>query len=137
MKVLNQIAKLTNIKLLILVLSLLGSQLAMVPEVYAQLDTITLPEEIEIDGVEEDSNIIEIIIAVVRVLAVIVIWIIVIAVGISFMKNILASVNKVMNSRGQDGGTKWGDVVGDILGNAFILIIIFAFAIYLQGFLIE
>lgn len=108
--------------------------LLYVGDANAQLDKIKLPTNIKVDGVDEESNILEIIIALVKVIAQIGIWLIIIIAGLSLLKNIIKSINRVMDSKNSEGGVKWGEVIGDIIGNAVILVLILLVGVWLQSY---
>jgi hypothetical protein len=103
-------------------------------DAHAQLDKIKLPTNIKVDGIDEESNILDIIIGVVKVVAQIGIWLIIIIAGLSLLKNIIKSINRVMDSKNNEGGVKWGEVIGDIIGNAVILVLILLVGVWLQSY---
>ena len=60
-----------------------------------------------------------------------VLWLFMIGVSFVMIKNVIKSVNKVR----KDEDTKWADVVGDIVGNAVVVVIVIAFGLWVNTFL--
>lgn len=101
---------------------------------HAQLDKIKLPSNIKVDGVDEDSGLLEIIIGVIKVIAQIALWAIIIIAAVSMLKNILKSINRASDNAREEGGIKWGAVIGDILGNVAVIIILLLIGVWLQSY---
>lgn len=76
------------------------------------LPTVTIP------GVTSSSSATEIITMVIKYAVKMILWILVVIVGVGFIKNTVKSVHKVR--RDEEG--KWADVVGEITGNAVVVI---------------
>jgi hypothetical protein len=90
-----------------------------------RMPTATIP------GVTEDSNTADMVINLFKYAGLAVMWILVILMGVVLVKNIIKSVNKVR----RDEETKWADVLGDILGNALVMLIVVVFAGWLTTYL--
>lgn len=76
------------------------------------LPTVSIP------NVTSSSSATEIITAVIKYAVKMILWILVVIVGVGFIKNTVKSVHKVR--RDEEG--KWADVVGEITGNAVVVI---------------
>lgn len=90
-----------------------------------RMPTATIP------GVSDDSNTADMVINLFKYAGLAVMWILVILMGVVLVKNIIKSVNKVR----RDEETKWADVLGDILGNALVMLIVVVFASWLTTYL--
>jgi hypothetical protein len=82
-------------------------------------------------GVTNSSSATEIITAVIKYAVKMVLWIFVVIAGVGFIKNTVKSVHKVR--RDEDG--KWGDVIGEITGNALIVIVAILLAVWVTNLL--
>ncbi len=110
---------LTLVSLLLLAIS--------VPSLAAEFD---LPA-VNMPGVTNSSSAIEIIVAVVKYIVKMILWIFVVIAGVGFIKNTIKSVHKVR--RDEEG--QWGAVVGDITGNAAIVIVAILLAVWVTNIL--
>lgn len=90
-----------------------------------RMPTATIP------GVDEESNTADMVINLFKYVGLAVMWVLVILMGVVLVKNIIKSVNKVR----RDEETKWADVLGDILGNAFVTLIVVVLASWLTTYL--
>ncbi len=79
---------------------------------------------VEIDGVDENTPVSETVWAVIKYGVQFVLWVLVVIAGVVLIKNVLKSIAKVR--RDEDG--KWGDVVGEAMGNAIVVILLIALA---------
>jgi hypothetical protein len=86
---------------------------------------------VDITGVDDDSTATEIVYAIIRYGFQFGLWIFVLIAGGVFIKNVVKAINKVRKD--EDG--KWGDVVGEIAGNAVVVILIIALATWVNGLL--
>lgn len=98
------------------------------------LSTLSYAQELptidSVDGLDpENSDPVDMFMVVFNYGATIVLWLFVVVIAFVMIKNIIKSINKVR--RDEDG--KWGDVVGEIIGNAVVVIVVIAFATWLQG----
>lgn len=111
------------------VMSLLAFALVAIaqPSMAADFD---LPS-VDIAGVDTDSTATEIVIAIIKYAFKMALWIFVIIAGAVFIKNTVKSVAKVRKD--EDG--KWGDVIGEITGNAVVVILTIALATWVSGLL--
>ncbi len=98
---------------------------------FAQEDDAFRMPTATIPGVTEDSNTADMVINLFKYAGLAVMWILVILMGVVLVKNIIKSVNKVR----RDEETKWADVLGDILGNALVMLIVVVFASWLTTYL--
>jgi hypothetical protein len=96
--------------------------------VFAQ--TITMPE-VDITGIDEDSDGSEILIVIFKFIARIAIWIVMGIAGLVALKTILKSWNEQKNN---DQG-KWGAVVGDSLGSLIMVILVIAVGTWVLTFI--
>lgn len=97
------------------------------PSMAAEFD---LPS-VTMAGVTNSSSATEIITAVIKYAVKMLLWIFVVIAGVGFIKNTVKSVHKVR--RDEDG--KWGDVVGEITGNAIIVILAILLAAWVTNIL--
>lgn len=97
------------------------------PSLAAEFDlpAVTMP------GVTNSSSATEIITAVIKYAVKMILWIFVVIAGVGFIKNTIKSVHKVR--RDEEG--KWGDVIGDITGNALIVIVAILLAVWVTNIL--
>ncbi len=102
--------------------------------VYAQIDKIKLPSNVKVDGVNEDSNILDIIIAVGIVIVQIIIWVIVLIAGVVLLMNIVKSMSAVRDNKRDGGSAKWGEVISDIIGSAVTFILVLLVAVVIQKY---
>lgn len=102
---------------------------------YAVTDKIKLPTNVEVEGVNEDSNILEIIVSYVIVFVKIAIWIAVLVAGVVLLINIIKSVSAVMENKRDGGSAKWGAIIGDILGSAGMFMLVLLVAVLIQTYL--
>lgn len=86
---------------------------------------------VSIPGVTSSSSATEIIVAVLKYAVKMVLWILVLIVGVGFIKNTVKSVHKVR--RDEEG--KWADVIGEITGNAVVVICAILLASWVSGLL--
>lgn len=86
---------------------------------------------VDIAGVDSDSTATEIVVAIIKYAFKMALWIFVLIAGAVFIKNTVKSVSKVRKD--EDG--KWGDVIGEITGNAVVVILIIALATWVSGLL--
>lgn len=96
----------------------------------AMADEFALPT-VTMAGVTNSSSATEIITAVIKYAVKMLLWIFVVIAGVGFIKNTVKSVHKVR--RDEDG--KWGDVVGEITGNAIIVILAILLAAWVTNIL--
>lgn len=92
--------------------------------------TITMPE-VDITGIDEDSDGSEILIVIFKFIARIAIWIVMGIAGLVALKTILKSWNEQKNN---DQG-KWGAVVGDSLGSLIMVILVIAVGTWVLTFI--
>jgi hypothetical protein len=97
------------------------------PSMAAEFDLPT----VTMTGVTSSSSATEIITAVIKYAVKMLLWIFVVIAGVGFIKNTVKSVHKVR--RDEDG--KWGDVVGEITGNAIIVILAILLAAWVTNIL--
>jgi ribosome biogenesis protein Tsr3 len=102
---------------------------AVVEPSWAQTE-FALPQ-VDIAGVDADSTATEIVTAIIKYAFSMALWIFVLIAGAVFIKNTVKSVAKVRKD--EDG--KWGDVIGEITGNAVVVILIIALATWVTGLL--
>jgi hypothetical protein len=86
---------------------------------------------VDIAGVDSDSTATEIVVAIIKYAFKMALWIFVLIAGAVFIKNTVKSVAKVRKD--EDG--KWGDVIGEITGNAVVVILIIALATWVSSLL--
>jgi hypothetical protein len=86
---------------------------------------------VDIAGVDTDSTATEIVVAIIKYAFKMALWIFVLIAGAVFIKNTVKSVAKVRKD--EDG--KWGDVIGEITGNAVVVILTIALATWVSGLL--
>jgi hypothetical protein len=111
----------------ILTLVSLGLVVCCAPSMAAEFDLPT----VTMAGVTSSSSATEIITAVIKYAVKMLLWIFVVIAGVGFIKNTVKSVHKVR--RDEDG--KWGDVVGEITGNALIVIVAILLAAWVTNIL--
>lgn len=92
--------------------------------------SITMPE-IQIDGIDEDSNGADILIVIVKFLAKIAIWGVMLYSGFVALKTIVKSWNE---QKSNDQG-RWGAVIGDSLGSVIMVLFIIAVGTWLLTFI--
>ncbi|QEY16065.1 hypothetical protein D0C16_08760 [Cellvibrio sp. KY-GH-1] len=113
---------LLNLPLLLLV------GLFSINAVYAQ--DITMPE-IDIDGIDEDSDGADILIIILKFLGKIAIWGAMLYAGFVALKTILKSWNE---QKSNDQG-RWGAVIGDSLGSVVMVIFVIAVGTWVLRFM--
>lgn len=86
---------------------------------------------VDIAGVDSDSTATEIVVAIIKYAFKMALWIFVLIAGAVFIKNTVKAVNKVR----KDEEGKWGDVIGEITGNAVVVILIIALATWVSSLL--
>ncbi len=86
---------------------------------------------VDIAGVDSDSTATEIVVAIIKYAFKMALWIFVLIAGAVFIKNTVKSVAKVRKD--EDG--KWGDVIGEITGNAVVVILTIALATWVSSLL--
>lgn len=102
---------------------------------YAKItDKIKLPSN-QIEGANEDSSILEIIVAYVIVIVKVAVWIAVLVAGVVLLINIIKSVSAVMENKRDGGNIKWGAVITDTLGNAGMFMLVLLVATVVQAYL--
>ena len=84
---------------------------------------------VNVPGVSGNSDPVDIFVAIFKFIIKIVLWLAAIIGGLILVKNTAKSINKVR--REEDG--KWGDVVGEVVGNVIVVIAIIAFATWITG----
>jgi len=97
------------------------------PSIAAEFD---LPS-VSIPGVTSSSSTIEIIVQMIKYMVKMLLWIFVVIAGVGFIKNTVKSVHKVR----RDEEAKWADVVGEITGNAAIVILAILLATWVTSVL--
>lgn len=100
----------------------------------AQTERLTLPSNINVDGVDSDSNILDIIISVGIVIVQIIIWVIVLIAGIVLLMNIVKSMSAVRDNKKDGGSAKWGEVISDIIGSSVTFILVLLVAVLIQTY---
>lgn len=96
----------------------------------AHAQTITMPE-VDIAGIDADSDGSEILIVIFKFIARIAIWIAMGIAGLVAIKSILKSWNE---QKSNDQG-KWGAVVGDSLGSLIMVILVIAVGTWILTFI--
>lgn len=125
--VLGQTSKKTILTNRILSLCPLLFILVCAPSIAAEFD---LPS-VSIPGVTSSSSTIEIIVQMIKYMVKMLLWIFVVIAGVGFIKNTVKSVHKVR----RDEEAKWADVVGEITGNAAIVILAILLATWVTSVL--
>lgn len=103
--------------------------LLLVGAVNAQVD-ITMPT-VEIDGIDDDSDGASILVTILKYIARIAIWIVMMGAGLVALKTILKSWNE---QKSNDQG-KWGAIIGDSLGSVIMVILVIAVGTWVLTFL--
>lgn len=86
---------------------------------------------VDIAGVDTDSTATEIVVAIIKYGFQMALWLFVLIAGGVFIKNTVKSVAKVR--REEEG--KWGDVIGDVAGNAVVVVLTIALASWVSSLL--
>ena len=102
--------------------------LSLVTGVQAQ--DVTMPT-VEIDGIDEDTTGENIIIIILKFIARLAIWAIMVGAGYVALKNIV----KAWNAQRNNDEARWGVVIGDVIGNAVMVILVIALGTWILGFL--
>lgn len=97
---------------------------------FAHAQDITMPE-VNIDGIDEDSSGDQILIVIIKFVARILLWAMMVIAGMITLKKILSSWNE---QKSNDQG-RWGAVVGDSIGSIIMLIGTIAICTWLLTFL--
>jgi len=84
-----------------------------------------------IPGVEEGGDTGSIALAALKWLGSFALWIFVMLMAFAMLKNIVKAVAKVR----RDEETQWPDVIGQIAGNAGVMVVVVVLATWVQGFL--
>ncbi len=90
------------------------------------MPTATIP------GVSDDSNTADMVINLFKYAGLFVIWVLVILMGFVLVKNVIKSIHKAR----RDEETKWAEVIGDIIGNALVMLLVVVLASWLTTYLV-
>lgn len=124
MRVKNTFARIANSPLLTLV-GVVLLFISLPSHADFELPTVSIP------GITNSSSGIEIVIALIKYVVKMVLWVLVVLVGAGCIKNIIKSVHKVR----RDEEAKWADVIGEIIGNVVIVITVILLAGWVTGLL--
>lgn len=91
---------------------------------------LTMPT-VEIDGVDEDTSGDSIVIIVLKFVARIAVWAVMVGAGIVALRNII----KGWMAQKNNDEARWGAVIGDVIGNAVMVIFVIAFGTWVLTFL--
>lgn len=105
-------------------------QLALLSGASHAQDEFNMPT-VAVPGADEGGDPVALAFAIFKWIALGAVWIFIILAGLSLLKNILKSVNKVR----RDEEAKWTEVIGDIVGNAVVVVAIIAFGSWLTPYL--
>lgn len=97
----------------------------------AQDDAFRMPTA-TIPGVSDDSNTADMVINLFKYAGLFVIWVLVILMGFVLVKNVIKSIHKAR----RDEETKWAEVIGDIIGNALVMLLVVVLASWLTTYLV-
>lgn len=91
---------------------------------------VTMPT-VDIDGVDEDTSGDSIVIIVLKFVARIAVWAVMVGAGIVALRNII----KGWMAQKNNDEARWGAVIGDVIGNAVMVIFVIAFGTWVLTFL--
>jgi hypothetical protein len=91
---------------------------------------VTFPT-VEIEGVDEDTTGGDMVVIIFKWAARIALWVLMVIAGIIGLRNIYRS----WVAQKQNDEAKWGAVVGDVIGNAVMVIFVIAFGTWVLSFL--
>ena len=91
---------------------------------------ITMPK-VELDGVDEDTTGDSIVIIALKFVARIAVWAVMVGAGIVALRNII----KGWMAQKNNDEARWGAVIGDVIGNAVMVIFVIAFGTWVLTFL--
>ena len=86
---------------------------------------------VEIDGVDEDTSGDSCVIIILKFVARIAVWAVMVGAGIVALRNII----KGWMAQKNNDEARWGAVIGDVIGNAVMVIFVIAFGTWVLTFL--